>query len=50
MAGKAKQTITNSTTKTRVKKDGTNLGDMVQCNVCRGVGAVPRGYNRKKKQ
>lgn len=45
---KAKQTV--SQTKTRVKKDGTaNNGDWIQCNLCHGVGAVPKGYNRKKK-
>lgn len=42
MAGKAKQTVT--TTKTRVKKDGSASGDYQQCRICHGTGVqkVPR--------
>ena len=40
MTGKAKQTI-----KTRQKKvpEGS-----LQCNMCKGKGYVPKGYNKKK--
>lgn len=39
----AKQTVT----KKRVKKygEGTNY---LQCNMCKGSGRVPKGYNKKK--
>ena len=42
MAGRAKQTVT--TTKTRVKKDGSANGDYQQCRICHGTGVqkVPR--------
>lgn len=44
---KAKQTV--STTKTRVKKDGSDNGMFLQCNMCHGLGVVQKGYNKKKK-
>ena len=43
--GKAKQTITNTTTKSRQKKvpEGS-----LKCPICGGKGTVPKGYNKKK--
>ena len=39
MAGKAKQTVTNTRTKTRVKKDGsTNKSGYEICRLCGGSG------------
>ena len=45
LAGKAKQTITTTTTKTRQKKTGD---DYLTCPICSGKGKVPKGYNKKK--
>lgn len=41
---KAKQTIT---IKTRRKKYGAGT-DYLRCNLCKGTGRVPKGYNKKK--
>ena len=48
MASRAKQTITNTTTKVRVKKN-QDKGDFYTCPICSGKGQVPKGYNKKKK-
>lgn len=40
----ARQTIT----KKRVKKYGEGTG-YFRCNLCKGSGRVPKGYNKKKK-
>jgi len=43
MSAKAKVT---QTTKSREKKRPDNT---VQCNICKGKGYMPKGYNKKKK-
>lgn len=41
--GRAKQTVKVKTR--RKKSDSTWL----ECNMCKGLGKVPRGYNKRKK-
>ena len=45
MAGKAKQTVSRTTTKTRQKKQPDNS---FPCPICSGKGFVNKGYNKKK--
>lgn len=50
MSAKAKQMITTTVTKTRVKKtDSSNSAEIFPCPICGGVGMVQKGYNKKKK-
>lgn len=40
--------ITTKTTTFKLKK--SNLSGTVPCNICKGLGRLPAGYNKKKKK